>query len=217
MLKKFLLSLAILSFASAVYAADLANGKKISRSCALCHGLFGQGTPGPASPRLAGMPFGYLVKELEHYRDGSRINPRMVVISRLNALSESDIDDIATYYATIQLDDYGLAGIPRWPGNVAAGEEIYEEECKSCHKGNGLGKSRKGIPALALQYSQYLFRQIKMFQWRKRVHDDDPEDETFDDFTDRQLEDLLAYISTLAPQPTIPSMPKPGAGFPMRP
>jgi len=38
-----------------------------------------------------------------------------------------------------------------------------------------------------------------MFQWKQRVHDDDPEDDTFDEFDDRQVESILAYISSLAP------------------
>ena len=180
-------------------AADLENGKRISRSCALCHGQVGQGTPGPASPRLAGMPPGYTIQQLEHYKSGDRINPRMVIMGSLARLSEEDMEDVAAFYYAINLEKLGLAGIPQWPGDLEKGKEIYLEECKSCHKKNGMGKSRKGIPALALQYSQYLFRQIKMFQWRKRVHDDDPEDDTFDELSDQQIGDLLAHMSSLAP------------------
>jgi cytochrome c553 len=182
-------------------AVDLDNGKALSRSCALCHGIYGQGTPGPASPRLAGTPAGYMIKQIEAYRDGSRINPRMVITSSLNSLSEDDIDDIAAYYESINLEKIrpGMGGIPQWPGDLALGAELYDENCKSCHRKNGMGKSRKGIPALALQYPRYLFRQIKMFQWDKRVHDDDPEDETFDQFEQPQIEAILAYISSLAP------------------
>ena len=197
MRRLFLLGLMCLPLIT--HAVDLENGKTIARSCALCHGAYGQGTPGPASPRLAGMPAGYLVKELEHYKDGSRTNLRMYVTASLASMSEEDIDDVSAYFSSINLEKVGLpSSVPVWPGNHAEGKEIYEEECKTCHKKNGMGKSRKGIPALALQYSQYLFRQLKMFQWRKRVHDDDPEDETFDDFTDKQLENILAYVSTLA-------------------
>jgi cytochrome c553 len=125
----------------------------------------------------------------------------MVITSSLHSLSEEDIDDIAAYYESVNLEQIrpGLGSIPQWPGNQVAGKEIYNDECKSCHKKTGMGKSRKGIPALALQYPRYLFRQIKMFQWDKRVHDDDPDDDIFDEFDDRQIESLLAYISSLAP------------------
>ena len=192
----FLLTLPLIS-----NAIDLENGKKQARSCALCHGVYGQGTPGPASPRLAGTPAGYMVKQMEAYINEERINPRMVITADLHRLTEEDIDDIAAYYESINLEKIrpGLGDIPKWPGDIAVGSEIYNDECKSCHRKTGMGKSRKGIPALALQYPRYLFRQIKMFQWDKRVHDDDPEDETFDDFSDREIEGILAYVSSLAP------------------
>ncbi len=124
-----------------------------------------------------------------------------MITASLHSLSEDDIDDVAAYYESINLEKIrpGLGSIPQWPGNIEEGSEIYNEECKSCHRKTGMGKSRKGIPALALQYPRYLFRQIKMFQWDQRVHDDDPEDETFDDFTDLQIESILAYVSSLAP------------------
>jgi hypothetical protein len=38
-----------------------------------------------------------------------------------------------------------------------------------------------------------------MFQWDKRVHDDDPEDDTFDSLSDKEIEALLSYVSSLAP------------------
>jgi cytochrome c553 len=180
---------------------DLENGQKQARSCALCHGIYGQGTPGPASPRLAGTPAGYMIKQIEAYIAEERINPRMVITSELHSISEEDIDDIAAYYESVNLAKINprLNHIPQWPGDLARGEDLYNGDCKTCHRKNGMGKSRKGIPALALQYPRYLFRQIKMFQWDKRVHDDDPDDETFDELTDRDIEALLAYISSLAP------------------
>ena len=191
----------LLSTPLATQAIDLENGKKQARSCALCHGHYGQGTPGPASPRLAGTPAGYMIKQIEAYIKEDRINPRMVITSSLHSLSEEDIDDIAAYYESINLDKINprLNHIPQWMGDVERGRELYEGDCKSCHRKNGMGKSRKGIPALALQYPRYLFRQIKMFQWDKRVHDDDPEDDTFDTLSDRDIEALLSYVSSLAP------------------
>jgi len=125
MKRLFLLGLMCLPLTT--HAVDLENGKKIARSCALCHGVYGQGTPGPASPRLAGMPTGYLVKELEHYKDGSRTNLRMYVTASLASLSEEDIDDVSTYFSSINLAKVGLTEqVPVWPGDYAAGEEISE-------------------------------------------------------------------------------------------
>lgn len=200
MKRTLLLGLAFLPLSG--MAVDLENGEQLARSCALCHGQYGQGTPGPASPRLAGLPQGYLFNQLEHYQNGERKNDRMYVLASLSILNEDEIEDVSAYFATLNLAKVGLPEhVPLWPGNAEEGSEIYNEDCKSCHGKDGLGRSSKGIPALALQHSQYLFSQLKMFQWRRRVHDDDPEDDTFDDFTDQQLEHLLAYVSGLA-QPT---------------
>jgi cytochrome c553 len=198
---KRLLLTCLLTFPLIAQGVDLENGKKQARSCALCHGHYGQGTPGPASPRLAGTPAGYMIKQIEAYIAGERINPRMVITSELHSLSEEDMDDIAAYYESVNLEKISprLNHIPQWPGDLVRGKELYNDECKSCHRKSGMGKSRKGIPALALQYPRYLFRQIKMFQWDKRVHDDDPDDETFDELTDRDIEAILAHISSLAP------------------
>jgi cytochrome c553 len=198
-MKRLLLSL-LLTLPLSTQAIDLENGKKQARSCALCHGHYGQGTPGPASPRLAGTPAGYMIKQIEAYINGDRINPRMVITSSLHSISEDEIDDIAAYYESVNLAKINpiLNNIPQWPGDTARGKELYDE-CKSCHRKTGLGKSRKGIPALALQYPRYLYRQIKMFQWDKRVHDDDPEDEIFDELSEKDIEALLAHISSLAP------------------
>ncbi|MEJ2621889.1 MAG: c-type cytochrome [Candidatus Thiodiazotropha sp.] len=194
-----IIMLLITPFAS--HAIDLENGKRQARSCALCHGHYGQGTPGPASPRLAGTPAGYMIKQIEAYLNEERINPRMIITASLHSLSEQDIDDIAAYYEAINLDKINpvLNHIPLWKGDIELGRELYEGDCKSCHRKNGMGKSRKAIPALALQYPRYLFRQIKMFQWDKRVHDDDPEDDTFDNLSDKEIEALLSYVSSLAP------------------
>jgi cytochrome c553 len=199
-MKRLLFTL-LLTFPLVSHGVDLENGQKQAKSCALCHGRYGQGTPGPASPRLAGTPANYMIQQIASYINGDRINPRMVIISLLHALSEKDIDDIAAYYESINLNKINpvLSNIPLWPGDQAKGRELYEDDCKSCHRKSGMGKSRKGIPALALQYPRYLFRQIKMFQWDKRLHDNDPEDEIFDEFTDQDIEAILAYISSLAP------------------
>ncbi|MCU7915802.1 MAG: c-type cytochrome [Candidatus Thiodiazotropha sp. (ex Gloverina cf. vestifex)] len=75
-MKRLLLTL-LLTFPLTVQAVDLENGQKQARSCALCHGHYGQGTPGPASPRLAGTPAGYMVKQIEAYINEERINKRV--------------------------------------------------------------------------------------------------------------------------------------------
>jgi len=181
-------------------ALNIENAKRINRSCALCHGIYGQGTPGTLSPRLAGMPKDYLAKELKYYRDGVREYAPMVVASSVKSMTDEDIEDISDYLSGIDLHNLDLPKIPDYPnGSVAEGEEMYTDECKFCHKRTGVGKPKKGIPPLAGQYGSYLFNQLKKFQAKDRHHDDDPEDDTFDDWSDDELDHLVAYITDFPP------------------
>jgi uncharacterized protein (DUF302 family) len=43
----------------------------------------------------------------------------------------------------------------------------------------------------------YIRASIRLFKSKKREHANDPEDETFDDYTDEEIQDVLAYIATL--------------------
>ena len=160
-------------------AADLKKGKKINKTCALCHGAWGQGTAGAKSPRIAGMTTGFLVKILKEYRGKKRKNAGMVVTSGIHKMTDKHIEDISTYLAGIDLRNDPRFDVDHAEGDTAKGKEIFNSECKGCHKKSGYGKPRKGIPALAGQQTKYIINTIERFKARKRVHDDDPEDDLF--------------------------------------
>ena len=81
-------------------------GKDKAANCAACHsegGLYGSGAPGvsgtPTWPNLAGQNSEYLANTLRSYQDGSRIHAVMSSIAR--NLSDSDIEELAAYYASM--------------------------------------------------------------------------------------------------------------------
>ncbi len=86
--------------------------------------------------------------------------------------------------------------ITQTSGDHTQGKEIYMDECKTCHARDGYGNPKKDAPPLAGQQVEYLYQSMKMFQFDSRLHDDDPEDETFDDYNDSDLMNLTAYIAT---------------------
>lgn len=178
-------------------AYDIENAKRINKSCALCHGLYGQGTPGALSPRLAGLAAGYLAKELKYYRDGTREYAPMVLASAITQMTDKDIEDISEYLAAIDLEAMNLPEIPLYSGDAEKGREIYLDECKFCHKKTGRGKPKKDIPMVAGQYGIYLHNQLRKFKDRKRHHDDDPDDDLFDEFDDETLANLVASLTAL--------------------
>lgn len=123
--------LALLSLPA--WAADLANGQMLSKSCALCHGIYGQGASGKLSPRIAGLPKEYIVKAIRDYVDKKRIYPLMVRTAELDRMSEKDIDDVASYLASLDLSsDRRFDIVPRL-GVSAEGKDIYKSDCKNCH------------------------------------------------------------------------------------
>ncbi len=180
-------------------AADLKKGKKINKTCALCHGAWGQGTAGAKSPRIAGMTTGFLVKILSEYRSKKRKNAGMLVTSGIHKMTDKHIEDIATYLAGIDLRNDPRFDVDHAKGDKAKGKKIFNSECKGCHRRSGYGKPKKGIPALAGQQTKYIINTIERFKARTRVHDDEPEDDLFDEMFPKKedMQNLTAYLSTL--------------------
>lgn len=197
-MKKIMMLVGLVCLPMFAQAADMANGERINRKCALCHGVYGQGTPGRLSPRLAGFPKWYLEKATKEFQEGKlRHNPLMVKTSGLDHMTDADIEDVSAYLASLDISPDRRFDIIMPMGNPARGEEIFKDDCKTCHAKDGYGKPKKEAPPIAGQHHEYLFSTIKLFQSKLRNHDNDPEDETFDDFSDADLVDILAYLSTL--------------------
>jgi len=185
-------------------AVDVLNGRLINKRCALCHGTFGQGAPGPDTPRIAGLPKDYVISILEDFVKGERVSEDMVVAAGLNELTEQDLHDVSAFLAEIDLRNDPRFIVPELPGDVAAGEKYYMRECRrACHQRDGYGTPEKGVPPLAGQHTEYLIQSIKGFQARTRVHENDPGDPTFDGLSDKDINDLVAFIATLD-EPTEP-------------
>ncbi|QKO23016.1 cytochrome c [Rhodoferax sp. BAB1] len=91
----------LLLWAATVAWADVAAGKaRAATACAVCHGPLGLSQQ-PNVPHLAGQPEVYLVEQLRNYRSGKRTHEVMGVIAK--PLSNQDIDNLAQWYASLQL------------------------------------------------------------------------------------------------------------------
>ncbi len=83
---------------------DATTGKALAeKNCIYCHGLDGNGNKENLAyllggiPRIAGQPLLYLVKSMNGYKSGTRIDNDMNIVSEY--LSEQDILDLASWYA----------------------------------------------------------------------------------------------------------------------
>lgn len=193
-------------------------GEEINDVCAGCHGEFGQGGKEGEYPRLAGMPAEFLIQQLELFRDRKRPNMAMVEYVDDRQMPDEDIYNISYYLQDIKLktrlppvdekaadfdayqrllDSKKLMQIPRAPGDIEKGLKLYKKECKSCHGADGYGSIKKAVPLLAGQYTNYLWRQVDKLRKKIRIHDkDDPDDEILDSFSDQELGDIFAWLST---------------------
>jgi cytochrome c553 len=91
----------VLSAVSDGFASgDVAAGRQKALACQTCHGLDGKANI-PEAPNLAGQSKVYLVKALKDYRSGARKNDMMSLVAP--TLKDKDIDDLAAYYAAIEV------------------------------------------------------------------------------------------------------------------
>lgn len=194
---KYLLLAVLLLVAGPLMAADLANGQRISKSCALCHGVYGQGTSGRLSPRIAGLPKEYILKSMEDYIKGTRKYSLMVYTSHVDTMSDKDKDDIASYYASLDLASDVRFDVRARIGDAAKGKAIYKADCDGCHARDGYGKPKKEAPPLAGQHPEYLYTVMRGFREKYRVHANDPEDDSFNEYSDQEYIDMTAYLAGL--------------------
>lgn len=87
-------------WAAVAHAGDPVAGKARAGMCITCHGPMGLSQL-PNAPHLAGQPAIYLAEQLKNYRSGKRQHEMMSVIAK--PLSDRDIDDLAAWYASLQI------------------------------------------------------------------------------------------------------------------
>jgi len=185
------------SAVQATYAAgDAEAGKARAITCLACHGETGNSLAG-AFPNIAGQNEQYLLKQMIEIQNGTREVPTM--IGMLDAFSESDLADIAAYYAD-QDRAYGAAKAEM----VELGEAIYRfgiarkdvAACTACHSPEGNGNGPAKFPALAGQWPEYTIAQLKAFQSGARHNDGDGRmmQTTAMDMNDKEMAAVASYI-----------------------
>jgi cbb3-type cytochrome c oxidase subunit III len=157
--------------APAAVKPDATKGGAIAQAvCAACHGADGNAT-GNAYPKLAGQNEVYLSKELHNFKveqgatTASRPNPIMTPFAM--ALSDSDIANVAAYYAsqpykpaTAKGKDSVDLGRKIWRAGIA---ERGVPSCAACHGPNGAGIPIQ-YPRLAGQWGEYNEAQLTAFK-----------------------------------------------------
>jgi cytochrome c553 len=174
-MKKFVViaaTCALLGSATAALAAgDATAGKAKSATCAACHNPDGNSV-NPQYPKLAGQSADYLLKQLQEYKSGARVNP--IMVGMVAPLSPQDMEDLAAYFALQQ-----IARAAADPALAPQGEAIFRggnlnsgvSACAACHGTTGAGNPAAKFPSLAAQHADYLQAQLKAFRAMERSND----------------------------------------------
>jgi cytochrome c553 len=193
----YALSIGLALWGLVAVADESAGGAQLfTRECAGCHGSRAEGGNDGEHPRLAGLPQGYLVAQLDGFRSGKRQNKPMLPVFEGGRLSESEVQSVAAWLAALTPPAPAEVGIPdEIEGDLELGQELYEKDCLLCHGPDGRGKPETDNPQLVAQYPRYLEKQIADFRTGARWHEYG--EALFGEAYEDELEAVLAYVLTL--------------------
>jgi cytochrome c553 len=100
-------------------------------------------------PKLAGQSADYLVKQLQEYKSGVRVNA--IMAGMVAPLSPQDMEDLAAYFASQQ-----IARAAADPALAPVGEALFRggnlssgvSACMACHGPTGAGNPAAKFPAI---------------------------------------------------------------------
>ncbi|MDR7335295.1 c-type cytochrome [Roseateles asaccharophilus] len=163
-------------------------------ACVSCHGARGEGN-GFDAPRLAGLPAGYLQKQMEDYALGLRPHDVMRDVARF--LDSHERVRVANHYAALAVPAGDTTAPP-------AANALYTRACQQCHgadaSGTPLGPPLAGQPAL------YLAQQLQDWQVAKRRNDGEHEMlKVAQALSADEVHELSRYLSQIPPRPAGPA------------
>ncbi|PPD33807.1 MAG: cytochrome c4 [Methylomonas sp.] len=180
-----------------VKAGNAANGEKLAKQCAGCHGDNGISISA-SYPSLAGQLPTYLYKQLQDYNSGARQDPMMSGFAK--NLSQQDAADLAAWFA---------AQPPAFQSNSPMVYELAEKlvkngsrdrvlpPCEVCHGGDGKGQVMD-IPALSGQNAAYVSYTLKAFKNGERHNDIYSRMRTIaESLSDQEIEELGFYYQNI--------------------
>lgn len=158
-------------------------------ACVSCHGARGEGN-GFDAPRLAGLPNGYLQKQMEDYAAGLR--PHEVMRDVAGFLDSHERVSVANYYAALPVTASEAVAV--------MAPALYVRACQQCHGADAAGTPLG--PPLAGQPALYLAQQLQDWQVSRRRNDGNHEMlEVAQRLKAGEVQALSRYLSQIPPRP----------------
>jgi cytochrome c553 len=175
---------------------DPARGEAAFEPCQGCHRKDASGRTSGSYPRLSGQHVTVLIKQIADIRGGHRSNPKMEPFIDDHVLSPYDISDIASYLQGLPISTENGKG----PGTgVAAGKQLYDKDCATCHGVVGEGSAEKFYPMVAAQHYRYLLREVHFIKDGDRRNSHPDMVKVIKPYTSGELEAVADYMSHLPP------------------
>ncbi|MBB3228751.1 cytochrome c553 [Luteibacter sp. Sphag1AF] len=180
-------------------------------ACTSCHGEQGQGGDNGFNPRLAGKPAGYLVRQMQDFKQGLRHYPIMEYM--VTPLTDDYMREIAAYFSAQEVP-YAPQPAQRLPASaLARGEQLVTKgdaarqvpACMSCH-GVKLTGVQPAIPGIVGLPYDYLSAQLG--SWRTQTRTATAPDCMATVASRLTASDISAVAAWLAVHP-IPDDPRP--------
>ncbi|MDD5295913.1 MAG: c-type cytochrome [Rhodocyclaceae bacterium] len=175
---------------------DVGRGAVGFEACQGCHRKDASGRVSGAYPRLSGQHATVVIKQIADIRAGRRINPKMEPYSDDHALTPYQIADIAAYLQSLPIS----ADNGKGPGTAgAAGKQLYDKDCATCHGDAGEGNAAKFYPMVAAQHYHYLLRELFYIRDARRANANPMMVKVIKSYGDADLEALADYMAQLPP------------------
>jgi len=162
--------------------AEPADGARLSRTCAGCHGTDGA-SPGKEIPIIGGQIDKYLQKAMAEFSTDKRPGDVMRNLSKGYPVDEQK--QIATYFAT-----------KPWVNTPYAAESNAEaslvKSCKGCH--GSMGEGRGSFPRVAGQHPEYLYQSLVEYKQGDRSSRMMKLVQKLDDATLKEMADYYSAI-----------------------
>jgi cytochrome c553 len=186
---------------------NVAKGLEIYRTCAECHLPEGWGLPNALSPipQLAGQHRTVVIKQLADIRAGNRESVVMAPYATVELIGGAQaIADVAGYIDSLEMSvDTG-----KGPGqDLELGAQLYRDNCARCHGQTGEGDSDAYVPRIQAQHYPYLVRQFDSIRKGKRRNANPEMVTQIRDFSARQIQAVLDYVSRLEPSEELRAPP----------
>ena len=181
-------------------AGDSAAGaKKHASACASCHGAQGVSS-NDDWPDLAGQHAAYLVRMLAAYKSGAQTDIMMSSIAQ--ALSDAEIQNLATYYAGLSCKQ----AAQKTSADALAAGKTLAKNCAACHGETGIA-SNPAWPSIAGQKPGYLTNALKAF--RAGLRKDPTMAGVARGLSDTDIANLSAYYSAQSCRPAAQERKRP--------